>query len=146
MIRATVQYPWSALLGGLIAMFVIFMSGPLFTLGRAAYDELVPVATNWRVLDWRTEGDDIVLSGLMTKQRECVYVPPPMARDELGQNYELVNLSPANGGTWAVSGHPQKWGPWRVAGGAGKRLTFHILYSCGSEVSISDLGTFKAPR
>ena len=71
MIRATVQYPWSALLGGLVAMFVIFMSGPLFTLGRASRPA-AEVLLVWVMLAFP--------SGRLTGRRERALV----ALDEVG--------------------------------------------------------------
>jgi hypothetical protein len=109
---------------------------------RDVYDSLRPIITEWTVENAIQDGDDLVVSGTMIKHRDCVFVPPTMARDALGRNYTVFSSSPTAGKSWAASGEPQHWGPWRVHGGIGKRLTFVNVYLCDGYPSVIDLGVY----
>lgn len=89
-----------------------------------------PPMRDWRVTEWYVDGRDVVLVGLVVKPRDCTYVPPPRARDETGQNYLVSSTSPTRVTSWGTSERPQRFGPWRVAGGAGKQLTFYQEFRC----------------
>jgi len=128
---------------GAIFGLIIAMSLPgLYDYGREQYEAARPVVRDWTVTDNFTDGDDVVLSGTMRKVRDCVYLPPTLARDDGGQNYTVTSTSPTAGRTWDASTLPQHWGPWRVSGGAGKRLSFIVVYMCGgSYPTIIELGS-----
>ena len=128
--------------GVLIAFVALFMVAPVEDLMLKAFDGMRPVVIKWRVTEARTEGQDVVLSGDMVKQRACAYVPPTVARDPHGQNYIVHSESRTAGITWAASDEPQKWGPWTVRGAAGKVLEFSNLYVCGERKVIVHLGSY----
>ena len=106
-------------------------------------DQVRPVIVEWRVTDARVEGADVILSGTMVKQRDCIYLPPTVAKDQTGRNYAVESTSPTAGKTWAASDLPQHFGPWRIPGGAGKTLEFINVYVCGeNRPSIVRLGVY----
>lgn len=126
-----------------MAMLVGAAAAPsMVSLGGSAYDRLFPVTTNWEPASVVTDGDDVIVSGTMIKARcSCRYVPPPRARDSVGQNYLIVSTSPTASSSWACSGQPQAFGPWRVKGGAGKVLTFYQEHQCSNLwTSFTELG------
>jgi hypothetical protein len=130
--------------GALLFPAIVFMTPAILEAGELAYDRMRPVAVNWVVTDERVEGDDLVLSGTMVKQRDCIFLPPTLARDlSNGRNYAVTSAAPTAGKTWAASRDPQAWGPWKVAGGAGKRLMFANIYVCGEHrPSAVELGVY----
>lgn len=143
MIAHAFRYPFAILAGAGMFLLAIVMSPGLMELGAATYDRVHPITSDWIITESHVDGADIVLSGTMLKNRNCVFVPPTVARDSAGQNYPVVSSSPTAGKTWAASGQPQRFGPWRVVGGAGKRLTFINVYVCGEgRPSILELGVY----
>ena len=61
----------------------------------------------------------------------------------VSENGRPISGSATAGKTWAPSDAPQRWGPWRVIGGAGKQLTFLNVYLCGqSAPSVVQLGVY----
>jgi hypothetical protein len=130
--------------GALLFPTVIFMTPAMLDAGEMAYDRMRPVVVNWVVTDERSEGDDLILSGTMVKQRDCIFLPPTLARDmSSGRNYAVSSAAPTAGKTWAASSDPQSWGPWTVKGGAGKRLMFANVYICGDHrPSAVELGIY----
>lgn len=103
-----------------------------------------PVITGWVVQKVTLEGPDIIIAGIMAKVRDCDYLPPPHARDEQGQNYEVISTSPTRASSWDAAGTPQRFGPWRVKGGAGHRLTFYLEHRCHPMWrQITELGTLQ---
>lgn len=121
---------FGAVVGLLCGISVVF--GALVVIPVAVWFEqtYIPPQVNWRVTDWKIEGDDVVLSGYVTKVRNCTYKPPPRARDAIGQNFLIDSSSPTRHLTWSASPFPQKFGPWRVIGGARKTLYFYQEFSC----------------
>ena len=93
-------------------------------------EHLLPPMHGWRVTAWQVDGRDVVLTGTVIKTRACSYIPPPRARDENGQNYLVSSSAPAPTASWDASPRPQRFGPWRVAGGAGKQLIFYQEFRC----------------
>lgn len=121
---------------------LIIMPG-VADIGNRAYDHIAPVIVEWRVTESRTVGEDLIVSGTMVKQRDCLFIPPTLARDEHGRNLLVLSTSPTAGKSWAADDKPQRWGPWQVVGGAGKRLTFINLYQCWHGTpTVSELGTY----
>ncbi len=146
-ISQALRYPFAILLGAGFFLLAIAISPGLMELGASTYDRINPIASDWIVTDSRNDGDDVVLSGHMLKHRNCVFVPPTIARDSAGQNYPVVSGSATAGKTWAASGQPQRFGPWRVVGGANKKLTFVNVYICGEgRPSILTLGIHGKDR
>lgn len=114
----------SSFLLGLILMPV---AAPM--LGRYI-DMVFPVTTNWRPDGIQRDGNDLVVIGTMIKRRDCVYVPPPRARTESGVNLVIQSLAPASSVTYMADDKPQRFGPWRIVGGAKQRLTLYQHHSC----------------
>ena len=136
--------PLTAAFGAIIGFMLLLAMPAVLDLGREAYDTLRPVADHWTVTDAQIDGADAVLSGTMVKHRDCVYVPPTLARDAKGRNYQVTSASPTPGKTWDASPYPQQWGPWRVSGGANMRLTFIVVYLCaGNTPTVVELGTWE---
>jgi hypothetical protein len=129
---------------GLLVGFIAAMVFPATKdLMQDSYNSWRPVVRDWKVDAEATVGGDVVLTGTMIKQRDCVYLPPTLARDQNGQNYIVESTSPTAGKTWDADEAPQRWGPWTVRGAADKRLTFVIVYLCnGSNPTIVKLGTW----
>jgi hypothetical protein len=129
---------------GLLAGFFIAMgTHSLIDAGIVLYDSYLPVAENWKVTNSGSIDDTLVLHGSMVKNRDCIFVPPTVARDSNGVNYTVESGSHTAGKTWGASDKPQLWGPWYIKGGIGKKLTFINVYLCGnSRPVIVELGTF----
>jgi hypothetical protein len=143
MIAHAFRYPAAMSFGAVFAGMLIIFSDPLSDLGSRVYDVAQPVVTDWHVISAAHDGDDLVLTGTMIKRRNCTFVPPTLARDREGRNYAVISAAATAGKTWAASDDPQQYGPWRVVGGAGKRLTFLNVYLCGrSSPSVVELGVF----
>lgn len=142
LISAPIRYPISALIGAVAAAFAM-IGVPWFA--HTMEPILLPVATHWTVIKAERDGDDLLLTGTMIKRRPCIYTPPVIVRDTAGQNYRMEHLSSVRGHSWAASPEPQRFGPWKVYGGAGKKLTFTSLYECHSLwPTFTELGTFDA--
>lgn len=129
---------------GVVLGPVMLVTWPGFAeIGAKIYDRWNPVITDWVVTESRTDGEDLIVSGTMIKQRECVFIPPTLARDEHGRNLQVLSTSPTAGKSWASSDQPQRWGPWHVTGGAGKKLVFINLYQCWhASPTAMELGRF----
>jgi hypothetical protein len=132
------SFTTGVLLGFLTVIFII----PIGDAVDATYDYLHPVVIEWRVTKVENVGDDVVLQGTMIKQRDCLYVPPTMARDQYGQNYVVESASPTAGVSWASGPEPQKWGPWIVRNAKGKTLAFSNTYVCDKNSKIVRLGVY----
>lgn len=96
---------------------------------------LNPVVTQWKVTSFWVEGNDVIIGGTMLRHRgECQYNPPPMVRlkSERGPeiNVAVESLSPTRSFSFAASKEPQVWGPWRIAGGRGMKMSFYNHYRC----------------
>jgi hypothetical protein len=133
---------------GLIAGFAVAMGAhSLSDAGISLYDSFRPVATDWKVTNAGVIDDTLVLYGTMVKVRNCIFVPPTIARDSSGTNYQIESGSHTSGKTWAAGHNPQKWGPWYVKGAVGKRLTFINVYLCGaSRPVVVELGIFGSDK
>lgn len=143
MIAHAIRYPFALAFGGVMASLLIVFGDPLGELGVRLHDAVRPVVIEWTVQSAARDGDDLILSGTLVKQRACTFLPPTLARDHDGRNYAVVSGSATAGKTWAPSDAPQRWGPWRVIGGAGKQLTFLNVYLCGqSAPSVVQLGVY----
>lgn len=103
----------------------------------------------WPVLhDWQptvaVHAGDVFVTGTMRKRGApaCDYIPPPRALDlDSGSHLQVVSLSKSAGQNWVGSDERRTFGPWMVAGGAGKRLQFFSEHECsGLWRSFSVLG------
>ena len=139
---APIRYPFAAIVGAAFAgLSMVWVPWLAHTIEPV----LLPVNTDWHVTDARRDGNNLILTGTMRKRRDCVFLPPVIARDDSGQNYRLIHASPNRGSNWASSAEPQKFGPWIVEGAAGKRLTFTSVSECHSLwPTFSELGTYDA--
>jgi hypothetical protein len=125
-VRRLADIAWSAFAAGVF----VFVALTLLAVSQWVEQIFFPVNTNWTVdLTWH-EGPDLYISGTMAHVRDCDYVPPPRARDSLGENVLVVSLSKSSSKSWAVSDEPQRFGPWLVPGGAGKQWTFYQKHIC----------------
>lgn len=137
--RSPASFGAGIALGLLAIVFIV----PLGSMWAALVDEVRPVIVEWKVTETRVEGADLILTGTMVKQRNCLYLPPTIARDQAGQNYAVESASPTAGKTWAATSEPQQFGPWRIPGGADKTLEFVNVYVCGNQrPSIVRLGVY----
>jgi hypothetical protein len=129
--------------GLLLSPFIVASLPILIDAGSALQDRLTPVVTDWVVTTSEIEGPDLILSGTMVKNRDCIYLPPTLARDSAGVNRRVEIMNPTGPTTWAKDDQPQVWGPWRVPEGAGKSLAFINVYLCGTgRPTIIELGTY----
>lgn len=135
---------WMVMAGGLLVSPMLVASLPILVdAGSALQDRMTPVVTDWKVKTSSVEGPDLILSGTMVKNRDCIYLPPTLARDSTGLNRKVEIMNPTGPTTWAKDDQPQVWGPWRVPDGAGKSLTFINVYLCGTgRPTIVELGTY----
>lgn len=129
--------------GLLLSPFIVALVPILIDAGSAVQDRVTPVVTEWKVTTAQTDGSDLIVAGTMLKNRDCIFLPPTLARDSTGINHRIQSTAPAGQSTWAADDQPQFWGPWRVPGVAGKTLTFLNVYLCGTgRPTIVELGTY----
>jgi hypothetical protein len=134
---------WPFSLIGALLLSLFAWQVPIAELGGRLHDWAFPVVIGFNVTEKRLEGGDLVISGYMVKQRDCVFLPPTIARDDEGTNYPVESASRLAGKTWPRSDQPQHFGPWRVRGVGDRRLQFFNVYDCGGAVSVAILGTVK---
>lgn len=135
---------------GLVSFGVMLIAAPgLLVWGGGLYDRANPVVTDWTPQVVMREGDDLIVAGTMARRRGgCMHIAPPMARIEVtGQNVPVVSTSPTAGMSWAASVKSQRFGPWRVVGGAKADVTFYLHHRCHSMWdTTTELGTVNAPK
>jgi len=138
--RSLVAHPWTWLVGALFGFLVLGGAWPVWSDWLLDWrDQKFPVITDWAVTHAVVEGDDVVLRGTMRKRRECLLVPPVIARDLAGVPYELL----AQGRARDSSQKTIPWGPWRIVAGAGRDLSFTMVYVCsGSRPNIVQVGSY----
>ena len=139
--RSLVEHPRTWLVGVLVGFFVIGGAWPLWTDALLDWrDQKFPVITDWAITHAVVEGDDVVLRGTMRKRRECLLVPPVIARDTADVPYLLIT------GIWAAKDSSimsQSWGPWRIVAGAQRHLSFTMVYLCaGGRPNIVQVGSY----
>ena len=105
------------------------------TLGFAVLQQIepvmLPVTTDWEPLSVTVEGDDLVVSGVMVKRRNCDYIQPPRARSATGnKQFVVISRAPTSGLSWAADADPQPFGPWVIKGAVGHRIEMYIAYRC----------------
>ncbi len=116
-------------LGLSFAVGLLAMPALLPAIGGAV-DVVWPVLHSWRADSVQRDGADLIVSGAVIKSRQCEYVPPPRARFENGLNVVVVSLSTTARLSWDSDDLPQRFGPWRVPGGAGHEVTFYQHHRC----------------
>ena len=131
-----------AIVMGLVAGLMAMTAMPgLMDFGREQYERLRPVITDWKVTESRIEADDLIVHGTMKKTRDCLLVPPAVARDVEGNAYLLESEA-----AWRPkdsSSELQPWGPWRVHGWTGQRLKFLMVYLCaGNTPTVIAVGSY----
>lgn len=142
-VKTFTDHPWTSMVFVLLGFLVASVTTTVwFEVARDIYDHFRPVVSDWRVIESSFVENDLVVSGVLTKNRDCLFVPPIIARDALGRNYTVTSTSPTANKSWVPSDKPQHWGPWRVPDGAGKKLDFVIFYLCEGHPTASELGTF----
>lgn len=141
MIRTIRDSPLAIGIGLLVGLLMVTAAPGVMDYGREQYEKIRPVISEWKVTKAETDGDDITLSGTMLKNRDCLLVPPVIARDLAGTPYLLESLS-----SWRskdASNEIQPWGPWTVRRGAGKKLSFVMVYMCGGNYpTVIAVGTY----
>ena len=138
--RSLVEHPRTWLVGVLVGFFVIGGAWPLWSDALLDWrDQKFPVITDWKVTQAVIEGEDVVLQGTMRKRRECLLVPPVIARDLGGVPYRLL-------AEWRAKDSSPKtipWGPWRIVAGAQRELAFTMVYVCsGGRPNIVQVGSY----
>ena len=138
--RSLVEHPWTWLVGTLFGFLALGGAWPVWSDWMLDWrDETFPVITDWKVTQAVVEGEDVVLRGTMRKRRECLLVPPVIARDLGGVPYRLL-------AEWRAKDSSPKtipWGPWRIVAGAGRDLSFTMVYVCsGSRPNIVQVGSY----
>ena len=138
--RSLVEHPWTWLVGALFGFLVLGGFWPLWSDWLLDWrDQRFPVITDWAVTHAVVEGEDVVLQGTMRKRRECLLVPPVIARDLVGAPYVLL-------AEWRAKDSSAKvipWGPWRIAYGARRDLSFTMVYICsGARPNIVAVGSY----
>lgn len=93
---------------------------------------IAPVVEDWQITEVRKDGYDLIVSGVMTKRRDCAYIPPPRARDAQGINLVVHSANPTAVISWPASDTPQSFAPWRVVNGADREVEFFLNHSCHS--------------
>jgi hypothetical protein len=96
------------------------------------FDDVFPVMHSWHPSSIERDGEDLIVRGSMVKARACAYLPPPIARFESGLNVRITSTASTAALSWGDTDAPQKFGPWRVPGGAGQRMTIYVHHSCSS--------------
>ena len=139
--RSLVEHPWTWLVGALFGFLVLGGAWPIWSDWLLDWrDQRFPVITDWAVTHAVVEGEDVVLHGTMRKRRECLLVPPVIARDTAGVPYLLL------AGIWAAKDSSIKslgWGPWRIVAGAQRELAFTMVYLCaGNRPNIVAVGSY----
>lgn len=126
---APFKYPFAAFLGACFAAMLMVI---VPAMAHSLEPILFPVNSEWKVTRATVVGNDLILEGTMKKNRNCVFLPPTIAKDSLGQNYRLIHASPNKGSSWAANEDIQKFGPWIIENGAGKVLEFTNVFDCHS--------------
>jgi hypothetical protein len=141
MIQVIRSSPIAIAIGMFIGLFIVISVPGILDIGREQYEKLRPVISDWSVTSSDVVGDDVVLRGTMRKNRDCLLVPPVIARDLSGAPYLLESLT-----SWRskdASDELQPWGPWLVRGGAGKKMKYVMVYMCGGNYpSVIEVGVY----
>ena len=111
---------------------VVFVLGSITTLMviQAVEFRFFPVKDLKLIDNYEVKGSDLYVSGSFRKLRNCTYIPPVRVVDETGRNLYVVSHSPTAGQSWQPDNQAQKFGPWQIVGGAGKKLRIYQEYEC----------------
>jgi hypothetical protein len=143
MIQTIKTSPLAIFMGACAGLFTAILAPGLLDFGREQYENLRPVISDWKVTTADVVGDDLIIHGTMRKNRDCLLVPPVIARDLSGVPYLLESVT-----AWRskdASMELQPWGPWIVKGGVGKKLKFTMVYMCGGNYPVVlSVGTYPA--
>ena len=141
MVRYVKEHYLTMAFGSLLGTALVFSAPALMDYGAEQYDQLRPVVRDWRVTEAFVNGQDVTLSGTMLKVRDCLLIPPPVARDDRGRPYAVETPMWRPKDALPIM---QGWGPWTVLDGAGKRLRFSMVYLCsGARTTIVDVGSYE---
>lgn len=140
-LSAMIKHQMTAFVGLLFGFVVL---GSLYPLWAEKIldlrDQVSPVITDWKITSAVEHGNDLILKGTMKKHRDCLHVPPPVARDSSGDVFPLTSI------LWApkdAKDETQSWGPWIITDGAGRGLQFSMVYICaGSRPNIAIVGVY----
>jgi len=141
-VQVAAKSPIVAIVGLSFGFFAALLAPAWWAFVVEQYDQMRPVVTDWTVTSVEVQGDNIVLSGTMHKTRDCLLLPPPIARDAAGKPYNIETpmWRPKDAGPAL-----QPFGPWIVQGAVGKQLTFSMVYMCGRDrPTIVQVGTLKS--
>lgn len=101
----------------------------------------LPVKHDFRVAKLGVDGFDVVVSGTMVKRWSCEYQPPPRAVDSSGLHYLVESSSATRSSNWPISNAPYAFGPWRIVGAAGRKVSIYQEDECLGVGVFSWLGT-----
>ena len=140
-VQVAAKSPLVAVVGLTTGFFAALLAPAWWAFVVEQYDNLRPVITNWTITAVEVQGDDVILSGTMHKTRDCLLLPPPIARDASGKPYNIETpmWRPKDASTAL-----QPFGPWIIQGAVGKQLTFSMVYMCrGNAPTIVHVGALK---
>lgn len=138
--RRTDRVVWGLLLLAIFGTVIL----TFFIAAPEVERRLFPVSKGWQAEHVTVDGRDLVVSGTLRKVRSCSYSPPPRARSDEGFNMRVTSTSPTATQSWDKDEERQAFGPWRVEGGAGMRITFfqqhrcHALWDTFTELGVVD--------
>jgi hypothetical protein len=109
-------------------LFGLLFAPPVLTFAGDVFWRASPVMQDWTPTMVSRDGKDLIVSGTVRKVWDCRYEPPPRARDEAGENLRVISAAPMAGVAWQSG--VNKFGPWRVVNGAGRRIEFYQHHVC----------------
>ncbi len=122
-----IRYPWSMVITFVIGLVSAPIAVPFV---GARLDAAFPPVREWRPLQVYSEGNDLYVSGVVTKARDCRYVPPPRAVTDRGEPLAVVSFAPAAQQNRPAATIPYTFGPWKVLHGAGHVVNFYYEFDC----------------
>lgn len=101
------------------------------TFGPILEAKYYPVTRSFVVEKTWRDGDDLYMTGHITKLRNCKYEPPPRGVDSSGENMVIVNHNKTGGFSWMADPNGrQSVGPYQISGGAGRKINLGFVYQC----------------
>ena len=121
------RFLWQfAELSGLLIAALLF-----FTVGPEIENKLFPVKSDFEVDYTAVDGENLIIGGMMVKDRPCRYLKPTKAVTTSGINLLVKSTTGRNGANWLS--HPdqeQRFGDWIVIGGAYEEIIFYQEHQC----------------
>ena len=112
----------------------VLISGLLFFGAIWAEYKFFPVVTDFTILSAKQEGKNIVLSGVMRKVRDCIFVGVAAHGVAEPHDAELsIRFLDSNGEIYTRPTGPQPFGPWSITVPASptvKEIKLSAAHSC----------------